>query len=220
MHISAVCLPILSGAYCGCMRTLNEASFPSPLSVCLSFTPLTPHFSSLFSISLKVRLRIETHVFENNLSTYFQQKYQLAFSILKTPTIINFYSRKRFTNSCILERHRKDQLLFDMHKYNECNLWGIMCSLTLRIFPHSAKSLTNITTSLLAWFSLADQLTQAYLLSKQSRYKIIKGHFALKAWPWHRNTFKVCKHLFAVIHCCPDIEGNTIYGWGRPTTIN
>lgn len=56
-----------------------------------------------------------------------------------------------------------------------------MCFLTLRIFPHSVKSLTNITTVLLAWFPLAGQLKQVYLLSKQSRYKIIKGHLALKA---------------------------------------
>lgn len=56
-----------------------------------------------------------------------------------------------------------------------------MCFLTLRIFPHPVESLTNTTTVLLAWFPLTGRLKQVYLLPKQSRYKIIKGHLALKA---------------------------------------
>lgn len=85
MHISAECLPILSGAYCGCMQTPNQPSLLSPLRLSLIhptdalFFITIQHFTTWME-----RLTIEVkNLFSTTVSAFNWHS--------QTHTIINLY---------------------------------------------------------------------------------------------------------------------------------
>ena len=214
MHISALCLPILSGAYRGCMQTPNQPSF-SFSSFCLSHNrpfdaPVLHHYSALQNMEGKKENRdththTHTHIFASWKNIYKNifctgvSALPSASFVKRTQLLLTSTGGKKFAESESLKRHGMDQLLFNMHKSNESG--GECVSLTRRIFPHSLKSLTNITTvhralfpSRANWKKKKEKglfTFRAAQVSNNKRAPCTEGG----AWPRCMNVFTACKHL-------------------------
>lgn len=116
MHISAVCLPILSGAYRGCMQTPNQPSF-SFSSFCLSHirpsdAPVLHHYSALQNMEEKKENR-DTHtrlcLMKKHLQKHLLYR-SFCFAVgvfCETHTIIiNFDWREKVCRVRVLEKAR------------------------------------------------------------------------------------------------------------------
>lgn len=119
-----------------------------PLSLLLSlppsrsphWRPVFHHYSAFQNLEGKTEDR-DTRIWKQPLNLFHTKVSVCFWHFQKHPQLFISTGGKYLPTLTSFTENRQNQLLFNIHEDNECNLEEILCSLSLRIFPHSVKSL-------------------------------------------------------------------------------